>query len=125
MHAKPGLRVVLKWMIYRSGSVIAAVIQLLAQPRLRDTELLPVKISIKWILLLTVLVCLHLSVPKDSQFTLLAISALVMLLTFPVVSFSRWKIADEDGWWKFQGSSVARVSVWIYFLGLVLSLIHI
>ena len=28
MHAKPDLRVVLKWMIYRSGSVIAAVITL-------------------------------------------------------------------------------------------------
>ena len=28
MHAKPGLRVVLKWMIYRSGSVIADVIPL-------------------------------------------------------------------------------------------------
>ena len=28
MHAKPDLRVVLKWMIYRSGSVITAVIQL-------------------------------------------------------------------------------------------------
>ena len=31
MHAKPDLRVVLKWMIYRSGSVIAAVITLLAK----------------------------------------------------------------------------------------------
>jgi len=28
MHAKPDLRVVLKWMIYRSDSVIAAVISL-------------------------------------------------------------------------------------------------
>ena len=28
MHAKPGLRVVLKWMINRSGSVIADVIRL-------------------------------------------------------------------------------------------------
>ena len=28
MHAKPDLRVVLKWMIYRSGSVIATVIRL-------------------------------------------------------------------------------------------------
>ena len=28
MHAKPDLRVVLKWMIYRSGSVIVDVIWL-------------------------------------------------------------------------------------------------
>ena len=28
MHAKPDLRVVMKWMIYRSGSVIADVIPL-------------------------------------------------------------------------------------------------
>ena len=27
MHAKPDLRVLLKWMIYRSGSVIVAVLQ--------------------------------------------------------------------------------------------------
>ena len=31
MHAKPGLRVVLKWMIAGSGSVIVAVIPLQAQ----------------------------------------------------------------------------------------------
>ena len=33
MHAKPDLRVVLKWMITRSGSVIAAVIPLEATCR--------------------------------------------------------------------------------------------
>jgi hypothetical protein len=27
MHAKPGLRVLLEWMIYRPGSVIVAVIR--------------------------------------------------------------------------------------------------
>jgi hypothetical protein len=36
MHAKPDLRVFLKWMINRSGSVITAVILLGVRPNLRD-----------------------------------------------------------------------------------------
>ena len=37
MHAKPDLRVVLKWMIYRSGSVITDVIWLISSYAILDT----------------------------------------------------------------------------------------
>ena len=45
MHAKPDLRVVLKWMIYRSGSVIAAVI------RLRELVPMRVRYSIRTLII--------------------------------------------------------------------------
>ena len=74
------------------------------------------KISIKWILLLTVFACFHLSLSNDASYRLLAVSALVGLSLLPAVFFCKWRIDDVNGWWKFQGSKFARIVVWCYFL---------
>ena len=77
----------------------------------------PMKISIKWLLLLTVFMCFHLSLSMHSILPLLGTSSVVMLLVLPAVVLCRWRIADDNGWWKFQGSKFARIYVWAYFVG--------
>ena len=72
------------------------------------------KISIKWILVLTLIFCIHLSLSTDRVIFMIIVSALTMGCLLPAVATCRWSIADDDGWWKFQGSTFARIVVWCY-----------
>ncbi len=76
------------------------------------------KISIKWLLVLTLIISCHLSLNLDVVVALIGALGFLMALLWPVVAFSRWSIGEEDGWWKFQGSSTARIVVWIYALSM-------
>jgi len=72
------------------------------------------KISIKWILLLTLLLCANLSLNSDATSMVLALSAAAIVVLLLPLALCKWRILDEGGWWKFQGSKFGRVVVWCY-----------
>ena len=86
------------------------------------------KISIKWILVLTLILCFHLSLSGGAILILIGLSGLSMALLLPAVAYCKWSIADEDGWWRFQGSKFARMVVWGYaiaFLNIALGVVRL
>ncbi len=72
------------------------------------------KISVKWILVLTALVGLPLGLSENATIVLIIACGLGMCFALPFVAFLKWKIDDKDGWWKFNGGPVARFAVWVF-----------
>lgn len=72
------------------------------------------KISIKWILALTTILAVPISLNFEQTFVVVGICGALMFGMLPFVAFMRWQINDEDGWWKFEGHPIARIAVWVY-----------
>ena len=72
------------------------------------------KLSVKWFLVATLILCFHLSLTLEAQRKLVALSAILIVAMLIPITVCKWRIADVDGWWKFEGSRFGRFAVWTY-----------